>query len=84
MRRPAHGATTGPWLCRPGNGYGRAPGRPGPNGAVRVPTFEVPVLDVLPVLEVPALEVPVFEVPAFDGEIDLTTATTEERSPVTP
>jgi hypothetical protein len=48
-----------------------------------VPTFEVPVLDVLPVLEVP-LEVPVFEVPAFDGEIDLTTATTEERSPVTP
>jgi len=30
MWRPAHGATSKPGPCRPANGYGRDPGRPGP------------------------------------------------------
>jgi hypothetical protein len=33
MRRPPHGATTGPGPCRPLAGYGRPIGRPGPLGA---------------------------------------------------
>ncbi|MGQ0805423.1 MAG: hypothetical protein ACT4PI_16365 [Actinomycetota bacterium] len=30
MRRPPHGGTLRPGLVRPGSGYGRPPGRPGP------------------------------------------------------
>jgi hypothetical protein len=36
MWRPAHGATTKPGLCRPGSGYGRELGRPGPRAGDRV------------------------------------------------
>jgi hypothetical protein len=34
MRRPAHGGTTRPSQSRPGNGFARNPGRPGPCLAV--------------------------------------------------
>ena len=40
MRRLPHGATTGPGTRRPGNGYGRRPGRPGPDGATRIVATE--------------------------------------------
>lgn len=33
MRRPPTGATRGPGLVRPGSGYGRPLGRPGPDPA---------------------------------------------------
>jgi hypothetical protein len=46
MWRPAHGATTRPGPCRPGSGYGRAVGRPGPRaGAVQPDEGSSVVLD---------------------------------------
>jgi hypothetical protein len=35
MRRPPRGATKGPALVRPGNGYGRPHGRPEPGPTTR-------------------------------------------------
>jgi hypothetical protein len=41
MRRPPHGGTCKPGLGRPGGGFGRAVGRPGP----RVPVVALPPLE---------------------------------------
>jgi hypothetical protein len=41
MWRPAHGATTRPGPGRPGQGYGRGLGRPGPVGSAAVETVVV-------------------------------------------
>ncbi|MCZ7527282.1 MAG: hypothetical protein M5U14_13420 [Acidimicrobiia bacterium] len=42
MRRQPHGGTTHPVLARPGNGYGRPVGRPGPHGHVAPAPFPEP------------------------------------------
>jgi hypothetical protein len=46
MWRPAHGATSRPGPTRPTNGYGRAPGRPGP--WIVGPTDEPPAIRLRP------------------------------------
>ena len=40
MRRTPHGGTHSPGLVRPGSGYGRPPGRPGPGAMARAEAGE--------------------------------------------
>lgn len=68
MWRPAHGATSRPGPCRPGSGYGRAVGRPGPRGSE-------PVVSEPPTC---TLE------PAWFVECAEADATVEVPAPVTP
>ena len=48
MWRPAHGATSRPGPCRPGNGYGRAVARSGPRP--NLPAIDEPVATLDPVV----------------------------------
>lgn len=43
MRRPPHGGTIRPGLCRPANGFGRPATRPGPLPAHEVRLLGAPV-----------------------------------------
>jgi len=43
MQRPAHGGSTRPSYTRPGNGFGRMGGRPGPFFAVEAAASPEPV-----------------------------------------
>jgi len=40
MRRPPHGGTHRPGLVRPGSGYGRPAGRPGPDLAAQAAALD--------------------------------------------
>ncbi|MDQ1432448.1 MAG: hypothetical protein QOF40_3050 [Actinomycetota bacterium] len=79
MRRPPHGGTARPGPTRPGSGYGRAAGRPGPEalGAHvndRVATAMVPMVPMVPPVP-PVLEPWLFSEPV---------AGVEAPAPVTP
>jgi len=43
MRRPPHGGTTRPGICRPANGFGRSVSRPGPEPAREIRLLGAPV-----------------------------------------
>lgn len=43
MRRPPHGGTVRPGVCRPANGFGRLASRPGPSASREVRLLGAPV-----------------------------------------